>query len=173
MKVVWKILKYAKELLWKMSQMRHALSLLKIMRTHHALSLRQITRTLHALFLFFFILSSGDLWNTTLGPVFSPISSTGRSNIFFLSDIPLVPTLRTDESRKKHNFTLHWLNNKEMAFSYDAEILMEELAKTSLEVRPSENREYPPDTDESKWLIFWFQLIWWKFFSTTQQFFNV
>ena len=62
-----------------------------------------------------------------------------------LTDIPLVPSLHgqaksgsglpTDpnDDKTKHNFVLHWLNNKEMEFTVQAEKIMEDLLKMALE----------------------------------------
>ncbi|XP_018017231.1 dmX-like protein 2 isoform X2 [Hyalella azteca] len=54
------------------------------------------------------------------------------------TDIPLVPSLSssqpgggTDDS--EHNFVLHWLNNKEMHFTQEAENLLLEVSKKALE----------------------------------------
>ena len=52
-----------------------------------------------------------------------------------LTDIPLVPTMAapTGTNKGQHNFMLHWLNNKEMQFSLEAEKIMEDLFKLSLD----------------------------------------
>lgn len=39
-------------------------------------------------------------------------------------DIPLVPSLVTGDPEKEPNFILHWLNNKEMHFSIQAEAIL-------------------------------------------------
>lgn len=52
-----------------------------------------------------------------------------------LTDIPLVPSMaaQTGTNQTQQNFTLHWLNNKEMQFSVEAEKIMEDLFKLSLD----------------------------------------
>ena len=62
-----------------------------------------------------------------------------------LTDIPLVPSLNgqvksgsdqtgpSGDEKTKHNFVLHWLNNKEMEFTVQAEKIMEDLLKMALE----------------------------------------
>ena len=58
-----------------------------------------------------------------------------------LTDIPLVPSLsgqsksgsNNPKDKQKHNFVLHWLNNKEMEFTAQAEKIMEDLLKMALE----------------------------------------
>ncbi len=61
------------------------------------------------------------------------------------TDIPLVPAMTTapdgvDRSggaggaiKQQHNFVLHWLNNKEMQFTMDAEKIMDDLFKLAME----------------------------------------
>merc|ERR1719192_2729394 len=50
-----------------------------------------------------------------------------------LTDIPLVPSMTTDdEGGVRHKFVLHWLNNKEMFFSLEAAKILRELAKLAL-----------------------------------------
>jgi hypothetical protein len=44
--------------------------------------------------------------------------------IIFIVDIPLVPSLITADPDQEPNFILHWLNNKEMHFSLQAEALL-------------------------------------------------
>ena len=49
------------------------------------------------------------------------------------TDIPLVPTMTSDEDGVvSHKFGLHWLNNKEMFFSLEAGKILRELAKLAL-----------------------------------------
>ena len=43
---------------------------------------------------------------------------------FFL-DIPLVPSLITSDPDREANFILHWLNNKEMHFTMQAENILQ------------------------------------------------
>ncbi|XP_059484944.1 dmX-like protein 2 [Neocloeon triangulifer] len=45
------------------------------------------------------------------------------------TDIPLVPSLITADPDQEPNFILHWLNNKEMHFTLQAENLLHELTK--------------------------------------------
>ncbi|XP_040565654.1 dmX-like protein 2 isoform X5 [Lepeophtheirus salmonis] len=51
-------------------------------------------------------------------------------------DIPLVPSMGSASSgtvQNKQNFVLHWLNNKEMHFTQEAEKIMQELFKIAME----------------------------------------
>lgn len=45
-------------------------------------------------------------------------------NIVF-TDIPLVPSLITGDPEREPNFILHWLNNKEMHFTMQAENILQ------------------------------------------------
>ncbi len=58
------------------------------------------------------------------------------------TDIPLVPSMgegggdggtKAESSKQRHNFVLHWLNNKEMQFTMEAEKIMEDLFRLALE----------------------------------------
>lgn len=49
------------------------------------------------------------------------------------TDIPLVPSMLTADSSNNINFILHWLNNKEMHFSLQAESILQELTKKIIE----------------------------------------
>jgi hypothetical protein len=54
-----------------------------------------------------------------------------------LSDIPLVPAMNSDGGSNNsggtaNKFSLHWLNNKEIYFSLEAEKILQELAKIAL-----------------------------------------
>ncbi|XP_050532464.1 dmX-like protein 2 isoform X5 [Daktulosphaira vitifoliae] len=49
------------------------------------------------------------------------------------TDIPLVPSLSTTDPEREPNFVLHWLNNKEMHFSLQAEAILNELTKKVVE----------------------------------------
>nr|XP_024216080.1 dmX-like protein 2 isoform X4 [Halyomorpha halys] len=49
------------------------------------------------------------------------------------TDIPLVPSLITGDPEREPNFVLHWLNNKEMHFSLQAEKILHELTKKVVE----------------------------------------
>jgi hypothetical protein len=42
-----------------------------------------------------------------------------------VADIPLVPSLITGDPDREPNFILHWLNNKEMHFSLQAENILQ------------------------------------------------
>lgn len=42
-----------------------------------------------------------------------------------LIDIPLVPSLITGDPDREPNFILHWLNNKEMQFTMQAENILQ------------------------------------------------
>lgn len=49
------------------------------------------------------------------------------------TDIPLVPSMQTNDPATQPNFILHWLNNKEMHFSLQAEGIMHEMARKFME----------------------------------------
>lgn len=49
------------------------------------------------------------------------------------TDIPLVPSMQTNDPSTQPNFILHWLNNKEMHFSLQAEALMHDMIKKVIE----------------------------------------
>ncbi|KAK0178125.1 hypothetical protein PV328_002103 [Microctonus aethiopoides] len=49
------------------------------------------------------------------------------------TDIPLVPSLVTGDPDKEPNFILHWLNNKEMHFSLQAENILQDLTRKVVE----------------------------------------
>ncbi len=50
------------------------------------------------------------------------------------TDIPLVPAMNSagEAGGVHHTFSLHWLNNKEIYFSMEAEKILQELAKVPL-----------------------------------------
>ena len=51
------------------------------------------------------------------------------------TDIPLVPAMNSSVDAAGgvvHKFSLHWLNNKEIYFSMEAEKILQELAKVAL-----------------------------------------
>lgn len=48
-------------------------------------------------------------------------------------DIPLVPSLITGDPEREPNFILHWLNNKEMHFTMQAESILQELTRKVVE----------------------------------------
>nr|CAD7199842.1 unnamed protein product [Timema douglasi] len=60
------------------------------------------------------------------------VSERSKASHSFL-DIPLVPSLLTGDPEKEPNFILHWLNNKEMHFSQQAENILHELTKKVVE----------------------------------------
>ncbi|XP_037932594.1 dmX-like protein 1 [Teleopsis dalmanni] len=45
------------------------------------------------------------------------------------TDIPLVPSMKSTDPSNQNIFILHWLNNKEMHFSIQAEAILQELTK--------------------------------------------
>ncbi|XP_015601429.1 dmX-like protein 2 isoform X2 [Cephus cinctus] len=49
------------------------------------------------------------------------------------TDIPLVPSLITGDPDREPNFILHWLNNKEMHFTMQAESILQELTRKVVE----------------------------------------
>lgn len=49
------------------------------------------------------------------------------------TDIPLVPSMQTNDPTTQPNFILHFLNNKEMHFSLQAENIMQEMTKKFIE----------------------------------------
>ncbi|XP_012281901.1 dmX-like protein 2 isoform X2 [Orussus abietinus] len=49
------------------------------------------------------------------------------------TDIPLVPSLITGDPDREPNFILHWLNNKEMHFTMQAENILQELTRKLVE----------------------------------------
>lgn len=50
-----------------------------------------------------------------------------------LTDIPLVPAMNSPgNAGMVHKFSLHWLNNKEIYFSLEAEKILQDLAKVAL-----------------------------------------
>ena len=59
-----------------------------------------------------------------------------------LTDIPLVPAMnRGDSNANSQHFILHWMNNKEMEFSCQAEKMMEQLFKISIKRESESNFE--------------------------------
>lgn len=55
------------------------------------------------------------------------------------TDIPLVPSMQTSDPSTQPNFILHWLNNKEMHFSLQAESIMQEMTKKLIEKEDMNN----------------------------------
>lgn len=49
------------------------------------------------------------------------------------TDIPLVPSMQTTDPSNQPNFILHWLNNKEMHFTMQAETILQDLTKKVIE----------------------------------------
>lgn len=49
-----------------------------------------------------------------------------------LSDIPLLPTVGGRGHTMESDFRLHWLNNKELQFSMEAETILQELHRKSI-----------------------------------------
>lgn len=49
------------------------------------------------------------------------------------TDIPLVPSMQSTDPATQPNFILHWLNNKEMHFSLQAEAILRELTRKVIE----------------------------------------
>ncbi|XP_055600709.1 dmX-like protein 2 isoform X2 [Uranotaenia lowii] len=49
------------------------------------------------------------------------------------TDIPLVPSMHTNDPSVQPNFILHWLNNKEMHFSLQAESILQEMTRKVIE----------------------------------------
>lgn len=49
------------------------------------------------------------------------------------TDIPLVPSMQTNDPSTQPNFILHWLNNKEMHFSLQAEGIMQDMTRKLIE----------------------------------------
>ena len=67
-----------------------------------------------------------------------------------LTDIPLVPAMNSsNNSGVVHKFSLHWLNNKEIYFSLEAEKILQELAKVAMKREDSGvEKELLNDTKE-------------------------
>lgn len=49
------------------------------------------------------------------------------------TDIPLVPSMQSTDPTNQPNFILHWLNNKEMHFTMQAEAILQELTRKVIE----------------------------------------
>ncbi|XP_017016237.2 dmX-like protein 2 [Drosophila takahashii] len=58
------------------------------------------------------------------------------------TDIPLVPSMQTSDPANQNVFILHWLNNKEMHFTLQAEAILQELTKKVID---EENGHDLPD----------------------------
>lgn len=55
------------------------------------------------------------------------------------TDIPLVPSMQSNDPSAQPNFILHWLNNKEMHFSLQAEAILQELTRKMNEKEHMQN----------------------------------
>lgn len=55
------------------------------------------------------------------------------------TDIPLVPSMQSNDPSNQPNFILHWLNNKEMHFSMQAEAILQELTRKVIEKEQMNN----------------------------------
>ncbi|XP_046141550.1 dmX-like protein 2 isoform X4 [Osmia bicornis bicornis] len=72
------------------------------------------------------------------------------------TDIPLVPSLITGDPDREPNFILHWLNNKEMYFTMQAESFLQELARIVVEKEEGlhqQDAERPEHDSEEEGLI--------------------
>ena len=62
------------------------------------------------------------------------------------TDIPLVPCLSTPRSsNNNNNFVLHWLNNKEMTFTQQAEKMLLEVSKRALDKENNNQHKHAED----------------------------
>ncbi|XP_053676697.1 dmX-like protein 1 [Anopheles nili] len=55
------------------------------------------------------------------------------------TDIPLVPSMHTTDPSVQPNFILHWLNNKEMHFTLQAEGILQEMTRKVIEKEDMQN----------------------------------
>ncbi|XP_040162057.1 dmX-like protein 2 isoform X4 [Anopheles arabiensis] len=55
------------------------------------------------------------------------------------TDIPLVPSMHTTDPSTQPNFILHWLNNKEMHFTLQAEGILQEMTRKVIEKEEMQN----------------------------------
>lgn len=74
-----------------------------------------------------------------------------------LPDIPLVPRLGGGRT-KEPNFVVHWLNNKEMAFTHAAEHLLQDVSDKVLQLQYRKDvcnmeRDAEKLQHESKWRL--------------------
>ena len=65
----------------------------------------------------------------------------------FIIDIPLVPSLITGDPEREPNFILHWLNNKEMHFTMQAESILQELTRKVVEKEEGLHQQDVDHTD--------------------------
>ncbi|XP_043498193.1 dmX-like protein 2 isoform X6 [Polistes fuscatus] len=63
------------------------------------------------------------------------------------TDIPLVPSLITGDPEREPNFILHWLNNKEMHFTMQAESILQELTRKVVEKEEGLQQQEVDHTD--------------------------
>ncbi|KAM8719971.1 hypothetical protein ACLKA7_006087 [Drosophila subpalustris] len=56
------------------------------------------------------------------------------------TDIPLVPSMQTSDPSNQNVFILHWLNNKEMHFTLQAEAILQELTKKVIDEENGNNQ---------------------------------
>lgn len=55
------------------------------------------------------------------------------------TDIPLVPSMQSNDPSNQPNFILHWLNNKEMHFTMQAEAILQDLTRKVIEKEQMNN----------------------------------
>ncbi|XP_026847140.1 dmX-like protein 2 [Drosophila persimilis] len=58
------------------------------------------------------------------------------------TDIPLVPSMQTSDPANQNVFILHWLNNKEMHFTLQAEAILQELTKKVIDEENGHHGHY-------------------------------
>jgi DmX-like protein len=64
------------------------------------------------------------------------------------TDIPLVPSMQTTDPSTQPNFILHWLDNKEMYFSLQAEAILQELTRKVIEKEEAQQMFHGADTSD-------------------------
>ncbi|XP_069136751.1 dmX-like protein 2 [Argopecten irradians] len=62
------------------------------------------------------------------------------------TDIPLLPVVGS-KSEAQHNFQLHWLNNKELQFTMEAEVILQDLHKSSISHHHHHDLDVGSDSD--------------------------
>ncbi|CAC5419370.1 DMXL [Mytilus coruscus] len=62
------------------------------------------------------------------------------------TDIPLLPVVNTDGD-VQHNFQLHWLNNKELQFTMEAETILQEMHKGTMYEGQMDNPDFNIGSD--------------------------
>ncbi|EDW66250.2 dmX-like protein 2 [Drosophila virilis] len=60
------------------------------------------------------------------------------------TDIPLVPSMQTSDPANQNVFILHWLNNKEMHFTLQAEAILQELTKKVIDEENGAHHHHHP-----------------------------